>query len=215
MGIVALEHQDGMRKNKVGTPAKGIHRGSDKQRLQLPCGRSSIVMVAVQPRSFMRTPLKVMLSIATAAIALSACSIADSSPRDSPTPTLQPTQTSSPTYPASAKEPNVRLTVTTLKGNAAAQATRHLVCVGASAVDGTDFPDADQACSVLARKPSLLDYKSAETSEECHAVDQQNIADVFGEINGEAVRTNFRRDNSCNVGTWDELKSLLGTITEE
>lgn len=163
----------------------------------------------------MRIPLKVMLSIAAAATALSACSIADSSSRDSPTPTLQPAQTSSPTYPALAKEPNVRLTVTTLKGNAAAESTHHLVCVGVSAVDGTDFHDADEACSVLARKPSLLEHKSAETSAECQSVGQPNIADVFGEINGQVVRASFRRDNSCNVETWDELRSLLGTITED
>jgi hypothetical protein len=163
----------------------------------------------------MRTPLKVILSVVAASTALSSCSITDAPPKESPTPTAQPTQTTIPTYPLPVEEPNVRLTVTTLMGNAGQQLTHHLVCVGASAVDGTDLPDADKACDVLDRQPDLLEYDSAETSEECEAVDQPNIADVFGEINGKQVRTSFRRDNSCNVKTWDKLKALLGTITEK
>jgi hypothetical protein len=82
-------------------------------------------------------------------------------------------------------------------------------------MDGTDFPDADAACRVLNQQPDLLDYTTAVTSEECEAVGQANIADVFGEINNETVRTSFRRDNTCNVETWDRLKTLLGTVTQK
>ena len=163
----------------------------------------------------MRTPLQVILSVVVAGMALSSCSITDAPPKESATPTAQPTQTARPTYSPPAEEPNVRLTVTTLNGNAGQQLTHHLVCVGASAVDGSDFPDADKACSVLDRQPSLMEYDSAETSEECEAVGQPNIADVYGEINGKPVRTSFRRDNSCNVTTWDKLETLLGTVTEK
>lgn len=160
----------------------------------------------------MRTPLKVFLTIVAAGTALSSCSIADAPPKSSPAPTQQPTQTVSPTYPPSDGEPNVRLTVTTLTGNAGHQSTHHLVCVGTSAVEGTDLPDAGDACRVLDRQPSLLEYESAETSETCEAVGQPHIADVFGEIDGKSVRTSFRRDNECNVKTWDKLEALLGTI---
>jgi hypothetical protein len=163
----------------------------------------------------MQTPPKVILSVVVASMALSSCSITDAPPKQPATPTTQPTQTTSPTYSPPAEEPNVRLTVTTLKGNAGQQSTHHLVCVGASAVEGTDLPDADKACSVLDRQPSLLNYDSAKTGDECEGVDQPAIADVFGEINGKQVRTSFRRDNSCNVRTWDKLKTLLGTITEK
>lgn len=163
----------------------------------------------------MRTPLKVILSIVTAGAALSSCSIADAHPQSSPPPRNQPTQTTSPTYPPSTGEPNIRLTVTTLTGNAGLQSTHHLVCLGTSAVEGTDLPDADDACSVLDRQPNLLEYDSAETSEECEAVGQPNIADVFGEINDKSVRTSFRRDNSCNVKTWDRLETLLGPVQEK
>jgi hypothetical protein len=165
----------------------------------------------------MRTQLKVILAVVVACTALSSCSIADAPPKNSPspTPTLQPTPTRSPTYPPSAGEANVRLTVTALSGNAGQQSTHHLVCVGASAVEGTTLPDADDACSVLDRQPNLLEYESAEVSEECEAVGQPNIADVFGEINGKSVRTSFRRDNSCNVKTWDKLETLLGKVQEK
>jgi hypothetical protein len=164
----------------------------------------------------MRTPLKVILSVILAGTILSSCSIADAPPKESATPTVQPTQTSIPTYPTSAEEPSARLTVTALTANAGQQSTHHLVCVGASAISGTDLPDADKACRVLNRQPSLLDHQdSAETSEECEHVGQPNIADVYGEINGKTVRTSFRRDNSCNVKTWDKLKTLLGTIPEK
>ncbi len=163
----------------------------------------------------MRTPLKIILSIVAAGTALSSCSIADAPPKSSPTPTLQPTQTTSPTYPPSDGEPNVRLTVTTLSGNAGHQSTYHLVCFGASAVEGTDLPEADDACRVLDRQPSLLEYESAETSEDCEAVGQPHIADVFGEIDGKSVRTSFRRDNECNVKTWDKLETLLGSVQEK
>ncbi|WP_285313364.1 hypothetical protein [Pseudarthrobacter sp. fls2-241-R2A-168] len=163
----------------------------------------------------MRTRLKVTLSVVVASMALSSCSIVDAPPKESPTPSTQPTQTINPTYSPPVEEPNVRLTVTTLKGNAGQQSTHHLVCVGSSAVEGTDLPDGHKACETLDRQPSLLEYDSAETSEECAAVDQPNIADVFGEINSKQVRTSFRRDNTCNVETWDKLKTLLGTITEK
>jgi hypothetical protein len=82
-------------------------------------------------------------------------------------------------------------------------------------VQGTDLPDADDACRVLERQPSLLEYESAETSEDCEAVGQPHIADVFGEIDGKSVRNSFRRDNECNVRTWDKLETLLGTIREK
>lgn len=163
----------------------------------------------------MRTPLKVVLSIVAVGSALSACSIADAPPKTSPTPTFQPTQASSAAYPSSAGEPNIRLTVTTLSGNAGQEHTRHLVCVGNLAVAGTDVPKGDDACTVVSRQPDLLEYQLAETSEECEGVGQPNVADVFGEINGKLVRTSFRRDNSCNVEAWDKLEELLGTVQEK
>lgn len=160
----------------------------------------------------MRPPLKVIVSIVAAGTALSSCSIADAPASSSPTPTAQPAQTTNRAYPPSTGEPNVRLTVTTLEGNAGQQSTHHLVCLGTSAVEGTDFPNANDACRVLDGQPNLLDYEPAKTSEECEAVNQSNIADVFGEINDKLVRTSFRRDNSCNVKTWDKLEVLLGTV---
>ncbi|WP_163162343.1 hypothetical protein [Arthrobacter sp. Alg241-R88] len=105
--------------------------------------------------------------------------------------------------------------MTTLSGNAGQQSTHRLVCVGTSAVEGTDLPDADDACRVLDRQPNLLEYEPAETSEDCEGVGQPNIADVFGEINGTSVRTSFRRDNECNVKTWKKLEPLLGTVQEK
>lgn len=177
--------------------------------------RSTIAKAVLQPRSIMRTPVRVIVSIVAAGMTVSSCSIAGAPPKSSPTPTLQPTQTTSPTYPPSDGEPNLRLTVTTLSGNAGHQSTHHLVCVGTSAVQGTDLPDADDACRVLERQPSLLEYESAETSEDCEAVGQPHIADVFGEIDGKSVRNSFRRDNECNVRTWDKLETLLGTIREK
>ena len=163
----------------------------------------------------MRTPFKVVLSVVVTTMALSSCSITDEPPKESPTPTAESTQTAAPTYPAPTEEPTVRLTVTTLSGNAADQSTHHLVCVGASAVKGTDLPDAGKACSLLDGQPDLLDYEPAETSDECEAVNQPNIADVFGEIKGQQVRTSFRRNNECNVKNWDKLETLLGRVTQK
>ncbi|MHC6592476.1 hypothetical protein [Arthrobacter sp. C152] len=77
------------------------------------------------------------------------------------------------------------------------------------------MPDADKACSLLDREPTLLDYQPSENSDECEAVNQPNIADVFGEIDGKQVRTSFRRNNTCNVDTWDNLKPVLGTVTQK
>lgn len=163
----------------------------------------------------MQLPFKAVLSVAVAVMALSSCSISDSPPKESPTPTTQPTPTATPTYQSSAEEPTVRLTVTTLSGNAADQSTHHLVCVRAAAIKGTDLPDADKACSLLDREPTLLDYQPSANSDKCEAVSQPNIADVFGEIDGRQVRTSFRRNNTCNVETWDKLKPLLGTVTQK
>lgn len=160
----------------------------------------------------MRTPLRVISIIAAAATALTACSIADSPPKNSPTPTSEPSQTASLTYPTTSEKPNVRLTVTILTGNARSQSTYHLFCVGRSAVNGTDITEGDAACTVIDRRPNLLSRKLTDSSEKCDPVGQPNVADVYGELNGKEVRTSFRRDNSCNVSTWDALEALLGTV---
>jgi hypothetical protein len=57
-----------------------------------------------------------------------------------------------------------------------------------------------------------LRYEPSDTSEDCEGVGQPQIADVFGEINDDPVRTSFRRDNECNVQAWDKVKALLGTV---
>lgn len=79
-------------------------------------------------------------------------------------------------------------------------------------MSGTDIPEGDAACTVLDRRPSLLSRNLVDSGEKCDPVGQPNVADVYGELNGKEVRVSFRRDNSCNVSTWDALKDLLGTV---
>ena len=158
----------------------------------------------------MRTTSSVVLALVAASVLLSSCSITDPPPSKTTT-SIGPSATATiPTYPAAPEVPDVRLTVTLLRGNALEQSTRHLVCVGSSAVDGTDFSGADESCELLKKSPDLLERKSAKTDERCEGTGNQNIADVFGEVNGKLVRNSFRRDNVCNVEVWDALASILG-----
>lgn len=163
----------------------------------------------------MRPSYKSVFALVVAAMALTSCSIDDSLPRVSATPTTTPTATETPTYQSSDQQPTIRLTVTTLSRNAADESTHHLVCVRTTAVNGTDLPDADKACSLLDGDPALLQNQPSKNSNECTGMDQPNIADVFGEIDGQQVRTSFLRNNTCNIATWDNLKPLLGTVTSK
>ncbi len=160
----------------------------------------------------MRTSLSVTFALVAASTLLSACSIADPPVRTTPTPSGQSSTTAPPTYPSPSQEPTVRLTITSLAGNAAEQSTRHLVCAGASAVDGTDFSGGNESCRLLADSPDLLEREAAKTDEKCEGTGSQTVADVFGEADGKPVRNSFRRDNSCNVKTWDELEALLAPV---
>lgn len=157
----------------------------------------------------MRTSLSVTWALVAATTLVSACSIADPPVRTNTTPGVTSTTTAPPSYPAPSQEPSVRLTVTSLAGNAADQVTHHLVCTGPIAVAGTDFGRANESCRLLLDSPELLERESAKTDVKCVGTGSQVIADVFGEANGKLVRNSFRRDNSCNVETWDALKALL------
>lgn len=156
----------------------------------------------------MRTSLSVTFALVAASTLLSACSIADPPVRTTPTPSQTKT-TAPPSYPAASQEPTVRLTITSLAGNASEQSTRHLVCAGPSPVEGTDFSGANESCQLLAESPELLERETAKTDEQCEGTGSQIIADVLGEANGKPVRNSFRRDNTCNVETWDALEALL------
>jgi hypothetical protein len=113
-------------------------------------------------------------------------------------------------YPSPTGDPDVRLTVTLLPENAGVASTHHLVCVGSSAVAGTDLPNGDQACRLVLASPDLLVRELAKSDEECRGTGNQDIADVFGQVKDKSVRTSFRADNSCNTETWESLEPLLG-----
>lgn len=141
---------------------------------------------------------------------LTACSLGEPEARPSESPSATATPTESESYPARAGVPDVRLTVTVLESNAAPASTRHLVCVGSSAVAGTDFPGGNEACRLVVMSPDLLERKPVKADEECLGNGNQNVADVFGEVLDKPVRNSFRRDNSCNSKTWDSLEPLFG-----
>ena len=158
----------------------------------------------------MRPVLSVTIALVATTALLTACSIDDSKNRPTMTPKATPTATVSTPYPAPTGDPDVRLTVTLLPENAGLASTHHLVCVGSSAVDGTDLPNGDEACQLVKESPDLLERELAKSDEECRGTGHQDIADVFGQIKDKSVRNSFRADNSCNTETWDSLEALLG-----
>lgn len=160
----------------------------------------------------MRTPLKMTFALVAASTLLSACAIADPPVRATPTSSGPTTSAAAPSYPAPSTTPDVSLTITLLEGNASEQSTRHLVCVGPSAVEGSDFGAADESCRLLEKSPDLLEREAAKADEKCEGTGNQNIADVFGEAYGKPIRNSFLRDNLCNVETWDALAPLLEPV---
>lgn len=158
----------------------------------------------------MRPVLPAAISLVAISALLTACSFSEPQDRPTKSPSASPTPTVSKSYPALTGDPDVRLTVTLLPSNAAPATTRHLVCVGSAAVAGTDFPTGDEACRLVVRSPDVLERDLAKSDEECLGTGNQNIADVFGEVNDRSVRNSFRKDNSCNSDTWDLLEPLLG-----
>jgi hypothetical protein len=158
----------------------------------------------------MRPVLPAAIALVATTALLTACSIDDPKSRPTTTPKATPSSTVSTSYPAPTGSPDVRLTVTLLPENAGTASTHHLVCVGSSAVDGTDLPGGDDACRLVLRSPDLLERELAKSDEECLGTGKQKVADVFGAVKDKSVRNSYRADNSCNSETWDLLEPLLG-----
>ena len=158
----------------------------------------------------MRPVLSATIALVATTALLTACSIEEPKDRPTMTPSATPTTTVSTPYPAPTGDPDVRLTVTLLPENAGLASTHHLVCVGSSAVAGTDLPNADDACRLVKDSPDLLVRELAKSDEECLGTGKQDIADVFGQVKDKSVRNSFRADNSCNTETWESLEPLLG-----
>jgi hypothetical protein len=162
----------------------------------------------------MRPVLPATIVLVAMTALLTACSFDNPQERPTVTPKATATSTAPPTYPAATATPDVRLTVSLLPSNAAPAATRHLVCVGSSAVAGTDFPGGDEACEVVATSPEVLVRDLAKADDKCLGTGNQDIADVFGAVNDRSVRNSFRQDNSCNTETWNLLEPLLGPVDD-
>lgn len=158
----------------------------------------------------MRPVLSATIALVATTALLTACSIEDPKDRPTTTRTATPTATVSTPYPAPVGDPDVRLTVTLLPENAGVASTHHLVCVGSSAVAGTDLPQGDKACQLVLKSPDLLVRELAKSDEECRGTGSQDIADVFGKVREKSVRNSYRADNSCNTETWESLEPLLG-----
>ena len=158
----------------------------------------------------MRPVLSATIAVVATSALLTACSIDDSKNRPTTTPKVTQTMTVSTPYPTPTGDPDVRLTVTRLPENAGPASTHHLVCTGSSAVEGTDFPNGDEACQLLKTSPELLERELAKSDDECRGTGKQDIADVFGQVDEKPVRKSFRADNSCNTETWEALEPLLG-----
>lgn len=158
----------------------------------------------------MRPVLSATIALVATTALLTACSFEEPKDRPTKTPSATPTATVSTPYPVPTGDPDVRLTVTLLPENAGVASTHHLVCVGSSAVAGTDLPNGDEACRLVNDSPDLLVRELAKSDEECLGTGKQDIADVFGQVKDKSVRNSFRADNSCNTETWESLEPLLG-----
>lgn len=119
------------------------------------------------------------------------------------------------TYPPATAPVDTQLTITLLSGNAMSVSTRQLHCEGDKAVDGTNFLDGDSACATVLDSGKLLFTEPKPNDEKvCTGTADQNVADVFGIIQGKHVRVSFLRNNICNVADWDKITPLIGTGAE-
>ncbi|WP_104159907.1 hypothetical protein [Arthrobacter sp. ZGTC212] len=164
-------------------------------------------------------PLRGLLVLGVAALALSACgdsagapsadsSSAAPSASSSASPSASPSTGGTPAPDASSA--GTSLTVEYRQDGETTSATWTLQCDGATPVGSSDAPDPAAACAGLADQGSAL-FAAPDANLMCtQIIKGQQRAHVTGTVNGEAVDRTFSLRDGCEIGRWENLTALLG-----
>lgn len=157
-------------------------------------------------------PLRGLLVLTLAALALSACGDSAGAPTGgstapSPSPSASVPSVTPSGSPAAA---GTSLTVEFLADGDTPSGTWTLQCNGADPAGTSDAPDPAAACAVLAGSGASL-FAAPDPNLMC----TQNIigmqrAKVTGTVNGESVDRTFSLRDGCEIGRWENLTALLG-----
>lgn len=157
-------------------------------------------------------PLRGLLVLTLATLALSACADSAGGPvGGSASPSPSPSASTPPVAPTgSPAAGGTSLTVEFLADGDTPSETWMLQCNGAEPAETSDAPDPAAACAVLAVSGASL-FAAPDPDLMC----TQNVlgmqrAKVTGTVNGESVDRTFSLRDGCEIGRWESLTALLG-----
>ena len=164
-------------------------------------------------------PLRGLLVLSLATLALSACGDSAGAPSDgsasasaSASPSASPSTSPSGTGTTApeASSGGTSLTVEYQEDGETPSATWTLECDGGAPVGSSDAPDPAAACTVLAERGTEL-FAAPDANVMCtQMIKGQQRARVTGTVNGEAVDQTFSLRDGCQIGRWENLTALLG-----
>lgn len=177
----------------------------------------------MEPTTYRRA--RTLPLLATAALALLALTGCGGNDTGIATGSAQPSETAGATAgapvasdpavgPAAGADADLAITLT----SNGTDATHHyrLVCVNGSPGQGTDHPQADQACTFLSGTGKTLLTSAPKKNVQCT---QQSAgpqtAIVEGKLNGTSVQRAFSLSDGCKISAWKSAEALLGRGTAE
>ncbi|WP_199423268.1 SSI family serine proteinase inhibitor [Actinotalea solisilvae] len=159
-----------------------------------------------------------MIPIAAAALLLGACATTSGEPGGAPSSPAgaDPSPTAPPSSPTSSPTPSratpaavgAELTITLDETGSGTSRTLTLTCEP----PGGDHPDAAAACAALALAGPTA-FEAPPRDEMCtEQYGGPQVATVEGTVDGAPVSARFSRTNGCEIGRWDALAPLLGSV---
>lgn len=157
-------------------------------------------------------PLRGLLVLTFAALALSACGDSAGAPTGgstapSPSPSASAPSATPTGSPAAA---GTSLTVEFLADGDTPSGTWTLQCNDADPAGTSGAPDPAAACAVLAEQGAAL-FSPVDPDLMCiQQISGMQRAKVTGTVNGESVDRTFSLRDGCETGKWESLTALLG-----
>lgn len=163
--------------------------------------------------------LPLLATTALALLAVTGCSGGGSDPGSGSTESTAPsTATVAPdaTDPAAgpATGADADLAITIRSDGTDATYRYRLVCVNGAPGEGSDHPQAQEACTFLSGDGKSLLTTSPKKGLQCtqqSAGPQRAI--VEGELNGTSVQRTFALNDGCKISAWKSAEALLGRGT--
>ncbi|GAA1496786.1 hypothetical protein [Paeniglutamicibacter kerguelensis] len=116
--------------------------------------------------------------------------------------------------PPTGQETMVELDIVIRADGQNQSAVYSLRCAGATALETSNHPRADEACALLAMHPQILDPAPAPGTQMCtEQYGGPATASITGTVDGKSVERDFDLKNGCGISAWNDALPLLVELT--